>query len=181
MKLLQPATTTSLIALLFLTSCTSEPIPNTPVANQSQNVDPTDYELGPFADMANADELEVLALHPYPYDENAPTATDETFHGYKVLGKSSIGMVEFLQLLQLIAQGESENDDVAAACFDPRHGIRVTMKDGSTQSLVICFACLQINHYENDERVENHLTSDRYKDQVTKIYESLGLKIHKGQ
>ena len=46
------------------------------------------------------------------------------------------------------AAEESEGD--AAACFNPRHGLRVT-RNGKTIDFVICFECFQVKVFGGDK------------------------------
>jgi len=70
--------------------------------------------------------------------------TDTVFHGFGVLGKAEITDTnEQRALLRALARGASENDDHAAACFNPRHAVHVE-QNGHSLDFTICFECLKI-------------------------------------
>jgi hypothetical protein len=70
--------------------------------------------------------------------------TGTVFHGFGILGKAEIADPnEQRALLQALARGASENDDYAAACFNPRHALHVE-QNGQSLDFTICFECLQV-------------------------------------
>ncbi len=94
--------------------------------------------------LETADDLELLALHPYPLDADEAGAT--WFHDYKILGRASVPAEGRRALVKALYAGLNENNDTAASCFNPRHGLRAT-KGERTLDIVICFECLQVNAY----------------------------------
>ena len=78
-----------------------------------------------------------------------PSAKDETFHRFKVLGQ-----VELDREQAAVAGGEFQRavdawDQVLAACFEPRQGLRITA-GGRTYDLLLCYSCHQLYVYEGD-------------------------------
>ena len=53
-------------------------------------------------------------------------------------------------LVAAFEKGVADNKGIAAKCFNPRHGIRVT-QDGKTADFVICFECSQFDVYSGPE------------------------------
>ena len=95
------------------------------------------------------DRLELWSLEPEFIGMGATGA----FQGWKGLGRISISTAEQrAKVVALLRRGIAESDGSVAACFDPRHGIRATSED-TVVDLVICFACLQIDVYVNNERL----------------------------
>lgn len=96
----------------------------------------------------------LFSLDPTPPQvrlEFGPPA-DETFHEFEVLGKAEIQDVKIRsELLTAIYDGIGAAG-APAACFNPRHGIRVTLGD-ETVDLVICFECRIIQIYSSLEEV----------------------------
>src|SRR5262249_61445839 len=100
-----------------------------------------------------ADSFEVYSLDPAlqlpPKDKEAPKdkADDkdkdkDKFHGWKVLGKTTVKDKDKKDLLEALQKGIKDNDGVAAAGFIPRHGLRAKY-DGKTADPAICLQYLQ--------------------------------------
>lgn len=77
----------------------------------------------------------------------------EKFHNYPVLGKFQVKDQKLKeQLLAAFYKGVEDGDkEEAAACFNPRHGIRA-QHNGKTVDLVICFECHQFEMYPQRKR-----------------------------
>jgi hypothetical protein len=91
--------------------------------------------------LSEADKLEVLSLDPVE-DEKAK----DTFHGWKVLGKTEVKEKKERDAVASVLKKGIEEARAIANCFEPRHGIRVT-KGKQTVDLVICFNCMSIEIY----------------------------------
>ena len=61
-------------------------------------------------------------------------------------------------MLAALETGAKDNTGEAAACFNPRHGIRVKSGD-KTVDLVICFECLQVKSFAGDKDGPSYLTT----------------------
>jgi hypothetical protein len=91
------------------------------------------------------DEIELYSLDPARnLDTEKPK---DEFHGWKVLGKTTLKTGDRKAVLAALNKGIKDSDGTVAACFNPRHGIKAT-HDGRTVELVICFECLsmQVNY-----------------------------------
>lgn len=128
-----------------------------------------------------AASVELYALDPRDVDLERVEPGAPMFHNYVVLGAATLKDPEATKnLARLISRGIAEHSDKVAGCFNPRHGLRV-VRAGRTLDLVICYECLQI--HVHDERVTNSsgydglLTSQSVEPDVTRIFESVGLKI----
>src|SRR5262245_57246499 len=67
----------------------------------------------------------------YALDPREPTEQDladpEKFHGYAIRGKVEIPEpARKAELLGALEQGVKDSDGSVAACFQPRHGLRLT-------------------------------------------------------
>ncbi len=95
-----------------------------------------------------APKWELYSLDPdVELDEEDP----ETFHGWKVLGSVEIKDKSTRQkLLDSLRASVAANPGVVAACFSPRHGIRVK-QNGEQHDFVICFQCYHIRWYPHDK------------------------------
>jgi hypothetical protein len=73
--------------------------------------------------LEHGDEFELLSLNPRLHLESA----ERSFHGYDVLGTIRIKDADIRKrLVSAFEKGLTENQDEIAACFNPRHGVRVT-------------------------------------------------------
>jgi hypothetical protein len=79
------------------------------------------------------------------------TPTGEMFHDYPVLGKTDIADPrDRTAILVAVKKGIAQSDGTQAACFWPRHGVRL-VQSGETIEYVICFECLQLNEYRDGD------------------------------
>jgi len=92
--------------------------------------------------------LVLYSLEPIPM---SPIPGRKTFHGYTILGQTPVGQDNRNNLLSELYAGVAESPGLAAACFNPRHGIRASRK-GETMDLVICFQCSQIHIHTSTEQ-----------------------------
>ena len=96
-----------------------------------------------------ADAIELYSLDPGA-DMKEPADAKKGFHGWKVLGKTTVKDAKTRKkLVAAMYQGLEASDGTAAKCFNPRHGVRV-MADGKTVDAVICFECLQVQFFVGD-------------------------------
>ena len=106
--------------------------------------------------LENAEQYVLLSLEPVPPAKPGL----EQFHGYGVLGQTTVADAAMRKRLNdALRRGARESDGRVAACFNPRHGIRVT-RAGKTTDLVICFECLSVNAYEGDQQTAGFLVSE---------------------
>jgi len=96
--------------------------------------------------LEKADEFEVLSLDPMKLKEKPK----DDFHGYKVLGKTTVKKDDKKAILDALHAGLKASDGSVADCFNPRHGLRAT-HDGKTVDLVICFECLAMQTFVGDK------------------------------
>ena len=98
--------------------------------------------------LAKPDQIELYSLYPeLPPAEEKPK---ETFHGWKVLGKTVVKDAESQK--KILAVAETITAGTGAKCFDPRHGIRVT-SGGKSVDLIICFECSWVYvHLDKDDQ-----------------------------
>lgn len=103
--------------------------------------------------LETAEEYELYSLDPIEPAEPPAEDSSERFHGWKVLGKVSIGEQQTRSRLNKALRSGARNDDQGvAACFWPRHGIRVT-KDDIVTDYVICFQCARVLGYVKDQNI----------------------------
>jgi hypothetical protein len=106
--------------------------------------------------LEKAEQFELLSLSPDRPQEKPRDA----FHDWKILGKTTVKDAEARQkLVAAFKKGVEDNKGIAAACFNPRHGIRVT-HDGKTSDFVICFECYQVQVFVGDKQEKGFLITD---------------------
>lgn len=99
-----------------------------------------------LAILDKAEQLEVWSLDP------VERGAKDDFHGWKVLGKTSVKNADTGKpLMSALKKGIADSDGIAAACFNPRHGVRAIV-DGKTVDLVICFECFSLQVFEGDKK-----------------------------
>jgi hypothetical protein len=97
--------------------------------------------------LEKAEEIELYSLEP---DKKAKKE-GAGLRGWEVLGKTTLSGDEKRAIVKALQKGIAASDGSAAACFNPRHGIRAT-HDGKTVELVICFECLSIDGWTDGTR-----------------------------
>ena len=97
--------------------------------------------LPPVAEQAlrDATDFELLSLDP-----DRENADSNGFHGWKVLGKTTITDAGVRNdLISAFKKGVPRRKIEPVDCFNPRHGIKL-VSDGITHEFVICFECYQV-------------------------------------
>jgi len=90
--------------------------------------------------LEQADHFELLSLDP----RSQLTVVDGDFHGFRLLGTAVIKDTETRQkLVSAFKNAIAEKPGAIAACFNPRHGIRVS-KNRERADFGICFECRQV-------------------------------------
>jgi hypothetical protein len=131
--------------------------------------------------LAKADTFELYSLDPArePEERGKAEPAKDTFHGWKVLGKTEIkGKAERKRLAEALRLGAEDNFGVAAACLIPRHGLRLT-GGGKTVDLVICFQCLSVQVFVNGERKDGFLTTGDPQKEFDAVLKAAGVKLPK--
>ena len=118
----------------------------------------TDVPAPAMTALQNAEKYELLSLDP----NRSTTVPPDNFHGWKVLGRVSVeDAATRKKLNDALRDGARGNDGMAAACFNPRHGIRATpAAGGQPTDLVICFECLSANVYQGGQKTGSFLTTE---------------------
>lgn len=102
--------------------------------------------------LTNADKYELLSLEPYQLGRR----TDND----GILGRTTIiDPATQARLNYALAAGVRESDGTAAACFNPRHEIRITQR-GVTTEIIICFECRQVQVQRGGKVIAYFLTSE---------------------
>jgi hypothetical protein len=101
--------------------------------------------------LGDANEYELLSLEP--------RLSGPDFYGHTILGGTKVVDAETREKLnRALRLGVRENNGEEMACFNPRHGIRVT-RDGVTTDFVICFECRQVEVFRGGKQIAFFLIS----------------------
>ena len=114
----------------------------------------------PLDKLDTPQQLTLYSVDGRDFEPGEEPKTDEKFHGYPVLGKVEI--TEEGQRRDLIAAlkvGIDLSDGKLAACFWPRHAIRM-VRENQTTDLVICFECYQLRDYKTKQVKTITITRD---------------------
>lgn len=112
-----------------------------------------DLSVSTRAVLETGEEFVLLSVEPFP-GELHPHLTNPPFHGFQVLGQTTIsnaaGRKQLLDALYagILLGPEGEG----ARCFNPRHGLKA--RHGNEQvELLICFECGYARVYAEQEKV----------------------------
>jgi hypothetical protein len=134
--------------------------------------------------LRDPESFELLALDPLQIEARgkgaAAVPAEREFHGYEILGHAPLNEPKARKkLVGLVLRGVQESDGKVAACFNPRHGIRL-VKEGRVVDFLICYECLSMTIHGGDvDRKEpvGVLTASTVEPEVTRIYTAVGLTI----
>jgi len=129
--------------------------------------------------LAAAQGARLYALHPYLHETSGPAWADaERLHDYVVLGSAEVAADDAAAVLEAIFDGIRASDGTVAACFNPRHGVRVV--DGEhVVDLVICFECLSLSVHRDGEFVQSLTTTSAPEAALAPALEAAGLTLHR--
>jgi hypothetical protein len=96
-----------------------------------------DIPPAPLAALQSAETFELFSINP------RTGATESQVQGHEILGRTSVtDPATRTRLIEALRTAARQYDGTAAACFNPRHAIRVTHA-GVTTDFLICFECRQ--------------------------------------
>ena len=117
----------------------------------------------------DADQYEMLSLHP--------SLSKPEYHGHEILGQTIItDSATRERLNEAFQSGARANDGTMMACFNPRHGIRVTHA-GVTTDFVVCFECRQVQVWRGNQKVAFFLVSDSPQPVFDNVLKSAGVPL----
>jgi hypothetical protein len=95
----------------------------------------------------------MYSLEPWsPRDGDDFVAPLGRLHGYVILGHASLDAHESDSGAKAIERAIQDYDGTIAACFDPRHALRI-VANNHVYDFLICYACHQLEVYRDDERI----------------------------
>ncbi|MBL8859946.1 MAG: hypothetical protein JNL28_15670 [Planctomycetes bacterium] len=132
--------------------------------------------------LIGATSLELMALDPTPLALTPGDArAADQLHGYAITGRARLTDPQrCTEVADLILRAVRESDGRAAACFNPRHGIRAVY-EGRTLELVICFECLSMQVFGDalgaSGAQQNVLISNSGEGSINRIFKGEGLAV----
>ena len=130
---------------------------------------------GVFAPIADATAVEIYVLDPQTVGRAAEREGEGFLRGFAILDRGPLPLEELPALLNRLGKGVADNPGEAAKCFNPRHGMRLTLAD-RTVDLVICFECLQIYEYDSTRPDwTTHYTTEEPTAMVNALFRRVGL------
>jgi hypothetical protein len=77
-------------------------------------------------------------------------ASESQLHNFKILGQAGLDQKQTATAIAEFKKAISNWDGIVAACFDPRHAIRLAA-NGHIYDFVLCYECHQLYVYEDDK------------------------------
>jgi uncharacterized protein (TIGR03067 family) len=116
-------------------------------------------------------------LDLYSLDPTAGEKAKDEFHGWRVLGKTTLKKDDANAVAAAVVKGVADSDGSVPDCFNPRHGVRVTGADGTAYDFVICFECLQIKVYAGAKELPGALTAKSPQPNLDKLLKDAGVPL----
>jgi hypothetical protein len=88
----------------------------------------------------------VYSLEPW----SDPKKNVARLHGFEILGQSELTSVQESSAVTAFDTAIAGFDGMVAACFDPRHAIRI-QANGHTYDFLLCYSCHQVEVYRDEE------------------------------
>lgn len=124
--------------------------------------------------LEKSDVLELLSLRPARIEKKQGASN---YHGWEVIGRQWIRDAALRKkLVAALLAGVEENQGLGAACFRPRHGIRVVQK-GRYTDFIICFECYQVQVYVDDKPQKSVLVTRTPEDAFNESLKQLKLPL----
>lgn len=130
-----------------------------------------------FDDIATAESVTLYSLDgrdPGETDDERHPKRGETLHGYGVLGSTTVGKADRRRVADALNRGLQDSE--IAACFLPRHAIRIE-SNGSQTDFVICFECLQYSIYVDGKRTDHGMIYDTPEPILDEILKKAGVRL----
>ena len=85
----------------------------------------------------------------YSLDPNGDPQKGRSLHNVSILGHAKLDAVETHQAAQAFNQAVKGWDNMMAACFNPRHALRIN-SNGHIYDYLLCYECHQIEVFVDD-------------------------------
>ncbi len=129
------------------------------------------------AALLKPDVFELYSLNPSRRIDKEKIKEEDLLHGYEIYGKLPVKDADTQKkLVTAFQKGVDANKGEVAACFNPRHAIRVKRID-KVYDFVICFQCSSVNVYVDGKQTKGFLITDLPADTFNKILTDAKIKI----
>ncbi|MBM3991405.1 MAG: hypothetical protein FJ298_10430 [Planctomycetes bacterium] len=146
------------------------------VASCTSNTVPSEFRAH-LAALRECESMEIFAIDPHSAFDG-PIEGADRLRGCRVLARAKVELgADRAALACLVAEGLSASDGTVAACFLPRHGVRVETA-GKAHEIVVCYECLTLRAWAPDATecltipTSNHVAAA-----LTALFERHGLEI----
>jgi hypothetical protein len=124
----------------------------------------------------NADSFELFSLDPSMRGWPA-TPGQRIFNGYRVLGSTIVTDSQTRSdISAALKAGIRASDGNEAACFEPRHGIRVTQANTVTD-YIICFECKVVEVWRDEKRITSLPTTRSPQPVLDRVLQTAGVPL----
>src|SRR5262249_15617824 len=113
-------------------------------------------------ELQKAERIEVFRLNPKPLPDEAKDAK-RAFHGYAMLAEGQAETAEHRkEIASFLGKTLHWNEFRKAACFNPRHGVRV-VSGRQAVDFLLCFECYRVDVFDG-EKLRSSFALSRPKD-----------------
>lgn len=128
------------------------------------------FPKGSYEAFLKSEKLTLFALNPEKAAEGA-----ENLQGWAIVGKVPVPELRYQNELKAAFIREMARAK-AAACFNPRHGLRAETDDGKTIDLIICFECNSFQVHYGSERANGAINKTYLEDPFNQILKISGIE-----
>lgn len=126
--------------------------------------------------LRHATKSTLYSLEPWAQQLPAGDSLPE-LDGYAVLGQTNLDAAQTDEAARAIRSALSQWSMGQAACFDPRHALRVTA-EGQTFDFLLCYACDRMEILQNGEHLSTHTLSGS-PDKLNALLKKAGVPLSK--
>ncbi len=112
--------------------------------------------------LATANTIKLISLQPTFVND---VETNETFHGWKVIGSAELETRTDLDTIREFVKLRLREKVVFMNCFEPRHAIRATIKNRQLD-LVICFECVEVQAWLDGDQESFNISDSEPLNQI---------------
>jgi len=100
--------------------------------------------------LSSVQRVELYSLEPWA--DRKDSAPRGRLHGFKVLGHAALDGSAAMKAIAAFRAAVATGNDAVAACFDPRHALRVVAGE-HVYDLLLCYACGQLEVFDGDHHL----------------------------
>jgi uncharacterized protein (TIGR03067 family) len=127
-----------------------------------------------LAALEMADQIELLSLEPSKGDDN--DKAKDAFHGWMVLGKTTVKKDDAKTLSAAAMKALSKDDRLTEKGFAPSQGLRVTAH-GRAYDFVIGYRTVRVEVYIDDKRLGERRVCESLEQKLAKLLKDAGVPL----